>query len=527
MDINNLNEKIKELFNETPDDVGVVFGPKVKNNQLTEELCFVFTVPHKKPLEDLTDDELLPEKIFYEGKEYKTDVVQRNKIVPFYMHPQCSGDTRNFCYTGWYPNTINSNYVQTHRPVSGGTCITSDNSYPAIGTFGGIVVDNKTNTLVGLTNNHVVVKNAFYTIYRDPNGIYENEVNDNVYQTGFNDPSLKIGKVLRYVPIHIYNPPASTISNQIDGAIFSLNSSVVSESSSFKQRGMNIFTQPLPFATTAEIDDILTKPGTILYSSGARTGVKDSPPCDIRLYGVAEETVSGYFNQNVELNARFNNIISFVRTNIFCPYPIAPGDSGSLLLGNINGTIKIVGLNFAGTTEGFEIIYTYNATTYLNNPNTTNMTLVYDGISYNVTLGTGCPCSDTQIKTAIDNVLTPTYVNPSAKPGVSVSGGVITIRPYSDKIVGSITFITNGSTFTVNPNQPQQYQTNISFGYACRIDKVAEQLDISAWTGGTVNYVNESTIDHITVPGINTQKTIICDGKTYWQIGMTNISKPC
>lgn len=523
MDIKQINEKLIELYNSTPDYVGVIYGPKVKDRQVTDELCFVFTVPHKKPLSEIPENEILPGKILYDGKEFNTDVVERNRIVPF-MLPQCSGDTANFCYGGWYPNSVNPDYVQTHRPISGGTAITSKNVGSGFGTMGGVVVDNKTNTLVGLTNNHVVIKNAFYTIYRDTFGSFDNEVDDKVYQTGILSDTYKIGKVLRYVPIH----PSTTnpiIYNQVDAAIFSLDSSVVNEGTSFKQRGMTIFTQPLPFATTAEIDQMLTRPGTPLYSSGARSGVKESAPCDIRLYGTAVDTV-GYENQGYLVNCAWSDMIVMVRNNIFCPYPIAPGDSGSFLIGDINGTKKIVGICFAGTTEGFEYIYTYNATAYLNNSNTTNMTLVYDGTPYNINIGSSCPCGDLFIKNAIDNALTPTYVNPSGKPGVNVSGGIISIRPYSDNKPGKITFTTGGINYDVAPTQNTK-QDQISFGYACRIDKVAEQLDISAWTGGTVNYVDEATIDHITVPGINSQKTIVCNGKTYWQVGLSNIDKPC
>ena len=35
-----------------------------------------------------------------------------------------------------------------------------------------------------------------------------------------------------------------------------------------------------------------------------------------------------------------------------CYYPINSGDSGSALLANINGEIKIIGLCFAGSTSG-------------------------------------------------------------------------------------------------------------------------------------------------------------------------------
>jgi hypothetical protein len=65
------------------------------------------------------------------------------------------------------------------------------------------------------------------------------------------------------------------------------------------------------------------------------------------------------------------------------------------------------------------------------------------------------------------------------------------------------------------------------YGFACRIDRVAKELDIVAWTGQTPNYINLDTKKFVTLPNHNIQKTLLCSGETYWQIGLTQFEYPC
>ncbi len=209
---------------------------------------------------------------------------------------------------------------------------------------GFLAVDTATGALVGVTNNHVVIADAYYTSDRSTTGIIQNETNDSAYQTGDIQPSsqsLKLGEVVRYVPIS--SPP---LYNQVDGALLSIDQSVMSNSESYKQYGLS-GTSVMPFATTAEIDALV---GNVnVSSSGRSSGAKQGSLCGLAIQGVSYVTgVSGYKTQGTSTVAYFNNCISFTRVYPDCLYPIYPGDSGSGLIANIGGVDKIVGLCFAG-----------------------------------------------------------------------------------------------------------------------------------------------------------------------------------
>jgi hypothetical protein len=66
-----------------------------------------------------------------------------------------------------------------------------------------------------------------------------------------------------------------------------------------------------------------------------------------------------------------------------------------------------------------------------------------------------------------------------------------------------------------------------NYGLACRIDNVATQLGIEAWDGSAKNYIDFASQDIITVTGTSSDATIVCDGKTYWQIGAGLTNNPC
>lgn len=428
----NIQDKLKYLFENTPEYVGVMFGKKMVNGNFTEEDGIIFTVEKKKAISELSKDEILPSTVEINNKIYKTDVIEVGKTRLIACDCEnasnlsqcynCDPDVINNCYTWlgypYYEVPDNRGFV---RPLRGGVKIVAHNSIGSInyawGTLGFIAVDNMTSALVGITNNHVVINNAFYTADRHPNDIIENEINNPVYQPYIDEVNNveyphsydNIGQVLRYVPI------SSSVYNQVDAAMLSVDSSVISFSESFKQFNLS-WNYPMDFATEGEINALT--PSTPVYSSGGRTGVKIwGSLCSLQLYAISSYFPMTYPNGSYETTIFFEDSIIFKRFYTNCPCPVTSGDSGSALIANIGGVWKIIGLIFA---------------------------------------------------------------------------------------------------------------SNNLFGLACKITNVASQLGISAWMGETRPFVNLNSQEIITLPAQSALKTLDCpSGKTYWQIGNTNISQPC
>ena len=387
------------------------------------------------------------------------------------------------CYQGenlWLWNNVFNNATfqnpvnrQTTRPIKGGISITSTSQTPPYGpggrgTMGLVCQDSASGALVGLTNNHVVVKNPFYTNQQNLNLTIQNEYDvvdssntvqgDFVYQTGESQPvnpggALEIGRVLRYVPLYTSASTAAnpTKINNSDAAMFSLyctasgGATIINFTSSFQQVGL-AYTSSMPFASTAEINNLMnTNPE--LYSSGRTTGAKGSPGtlCPLRIWSFVNSNV--YYNlQGTSTPAYMQDLIAFVKPDnsasyapsgsgapaTVCPYPAWAGDSGSTLIANIGGVWKIVGLVFAG-----------------------------NGL------------------------------------------------PYNPPVTGL------------------NYEIASSMGLACRIDYVASQLGIKAWTGSAAPIVDPNSITYVTVSGSNDTKIYNCSGSSYWQVGLTEKHNFC
>lgn len=419
------NEEIKakaqEILANTPDNIiGVGYGYKISNGQQTNELALIYSVKEKKAISELLPEEIIPSSINLSSGVIKTDVKVVSKIEAL----ACNGD----CAQMAGPNSALNRSLQ--RPLMGGLSITSKNNVSTVGTLGFIAVDTATQALVGITNNHVTIQDAFYTAERNLAGIVKNEYSpiDYIYQNGESGtipPSnYIIGQSLRYVPI--YEDDGINV-NYVDGAMFSLQETDISLSTSFKQVGES-YSSPLPFATTSEINSLLfTNP--MLYSSGRTTGPKGGTLCPVRVNAIHTSTIAQYKKQGSYIYSFFTDVIEFVKPEndpnlaTICEWPVRGGDSGSALIADFSGVRKIIGLVYAG--------------------------------------------------------------------GFDLSG------------------------------------TAIIYGYACRIDKIAAELGIEAWDGTLKNYVDPATIEYKTTTDGSYNKTITCDGKTYWQVGLTTSSNPC
>lgn len=405
------NEQLRDLtkhyHSTTPEDVvGVSITKKKVDGKLTNEDAVVFTVKKKRPLDEIPEDELLPSEVEIGGSTLRTDVEEGE----FDFMEDCPSDF----YTWISTAPDNRNKI---RPLQGGISLTNyTNLGGYVGTLGFLAVDTDTNSLVGVSNNHVLVKNAFLAPYVDGSGsrinIYENFVTQ-PNEGGNSGLQNSIGLVKRYVPMS-----GSPEYNKVDGALTTINESDISGTTSYRQYGITGWTQPLEFASTAEIDGLVTNKNN-LFSAGRTTGPKGEGDMKLFASSVATTISINYNNQGVNETIRFTDCIKFYASasttpaGYICPYPLYGGDSGSALVADFSGTRKIVGLVFAGQ-------------------------------------------------------------------------------------------VSNGQTI---------------YGLANRIDKVAEELSISAWTGNSVYFSNTGTTELHIVSGLSGDINLELSGNTYWQAG--------
>jgi hypothetical protein len=419
-----IKDRILELSQQLPNVTSVAWGRKVVNGTWTGDFAIVIAVEKKKPLSEISINEHIPSRVIVSGKSIKTDVIEiaKHEVI---------GTCSSTC--GQTNNTALANR-QFFQHLQGGISFSSRNNGTSVGTLGGVVIHSETGCSVGLTNNHVTIQDAFYTSDRSVTGALVNEYSpvDYVYQQGefgsaSTPASYNCGVSLQYVPIHA---KSTGLFNQVDAAIISIDPTRWDPTVAWNQVGLEsiLGSNPPPFASTLEIDNLLaTNPR--VYSTGRTTGPKGIvPDCPmvIQSIGATLENIAYPSSQAASVNCKFTDAIRFIKppqedpdnanTTEYCCNPIYSGDSGSFLLADINGTIKIIGLCYAG---GAQVV-------------------------------AGC------------------YL----------------------------------------------------YGYACRIDMVAEQMGIQQFiTPGPL--VDPDTIEYITIEGQSDQKIIYCETEAYWQVGFT------
>lgn len=483
-----INKILKEWSNNTPSDVGVGYSFKQTGGVYNGEICISFSVKEKKPLSELSEDEVLPSEIKINNNlTLKTDVIQVGEVSVL----QCSRTTPitnppPLCEPFILTPPTNRSAFATLR---GGISITSVNQSNSMGTLGMIVQDINTNALVGLTNNHVVIGNAIAAQYQNLNAVLGNNftITNEITPSNFScqpgefgyQTGSKFGQVIRYVPLvpfwtsasnippgSGYNSPVLTSKNRVDGALVSIDCTKIDFNQSFKFSGFEtLMPNPLPFATTAEIDNLMvTNPQ--LYSSGRSTGPKGlgTPGCELRVFGINFSSTVGGYDWHNSGGVQYgtwgeydNRLIAFYKpsgnaSQPHCLWPCAAGDSGSMLIANFgtqaSPNFKVIGLVFAGNSN-------------------------------------------------------PTF-------------------PYGTQYAQNV-FNTN---FPASMTPPQPSYSDW-LGFACRIDDVANQLGIKAWTGGTAPLVNPNSISMITLPGLNPITATTCLNEYYYQVGTTMVQSLC
>jgi len=186
----------------------------------------------------------------------------------------------------------------------------------------------------------------------EPNRGVENVFGDDIGQPS-SSISQQVGVTKKYIPVKSNSLGGI---NYVDGALFTLDSSVVDTNESFKYYGFSFSGAPT-FATTSEIDDLINN-NWDFFSVGRTTGAKGEGDTKLKFLSTGSVFVSNKLNSTTDSTCRFDECISYIAsastttTGNGCFYPINSGDSGSALLANINGQIKIIGLCFAGSTSG-------------------------------------------------------------------------------------------------------------------------------------------------------------------------------
>jgi hypothetical protein len=424
-DFEKLKQIVKEQFESTPDYVvSVGWGYKYVNGQVTDDRCLSYMVRKKLPIDQVPESELIPKTLSVSGMTLKTDVVQG--IVEA-TQDYCNAEYNSFRFSP-PPNR------NTIRPIQGGVSTMNYTKFPgAKCTLGFLAVDNDTNSIVGVSNNHCYTSDSSYGSERNLSGLKENQYNNIVVQSAdaVQPPLTNIGVVKKYVPLTDFGY------NRVDGACTTLDQAVVDCNVSWKQFGLTGYTSPMRFATTSEINSLssFTSTSPLLFSSGRTTGAKgEKGNCRLVIDAFPVYSSVYYRKQgnNLGMIADFENQIKFrlscpdysAITN-YCYFVINPGDSGSALLYDdpITSERRILGLVYACQRQ--------------------------DGY-----------------------------------------------------------------------NEFNVFENRCYTGFANRIDDVANELNLSAWTGQTVNVSNPATSETLCLTTNGNDKSIVVAGKTYWQLGL-------
>lgn len=345
-----IKNKISELADNSSDNcTSIGYGYKEVNGKLTKEKALIFRFKEKKPLSELSDNEIIPNTIEVNGQTLKTDVCQGED--QFTAYEACPSN-----FYSWSSNTtLNPTGATTPsqqsqiRPIKGGLQVRNQTKN-FVGTMGFVAVNNETNSLVGVTNAHVMTE-IFFRANESGRAV------ENVYGDRIGQPSSagtqKIGTAKAYVPVQ---GNASGGINTVDAALFTLDSSVVNTSQSYLYHGFS-FTGAPTFATTSEIDDLINNDYD-LFSVGRTTGAKGEGSTKLKFLSYDTVYVNNTLDSSTQRICRYDDCISYIASastttnGNACFYPINSGDSGSALLADINGEIKIIGLSFAGSTTG-------------------------------------------------------------------------------------------------------------------------------------------------------------------------------
>jgi hypothetical protein len=298
----------QELNQETllgyPNVIGVATGFRERDGKLTDEIVVQVFVERKIAEDQLTRPQVVPQRVTgHEGATVRTDVIETTI-------PEAQQDTTRY------------------RPVEGGCSIGPEASVSA-GTLGGWACDNTDDTIVLLSNNHVISNLDTMPALR------------RIVQPGRLDggvlPGDVIGALKRHNPVNtVANPtPAGTVipTSVVDAAIGGVDAGIDIDHDVL-QIGPAIYELRAP-----ALNMNVQKRGrtTRLTTNGRITSVGMTFNCTYR-----NRTRISQIQNAFRITSTDGNVFS------------SPGDSGSLIndqaAGRLSGTRPVVGLLYAGGT---------------------------------------------------------------------------------------------------------------------------------------------------------------------------------
>jgi hypothetical protein len=298
-------EQNEERLLDLPAVIGVASGPRIRRGRQTRELCVQVFVERKRPLESLGAAERVPEAVAAsaEGAEaVGTDVIEITR-------PTEHQDTTRY------------------RPVPGGCSIGPEGSVSA-GTLGGWACDNTDDSVVLLTNNHVI--SALDNLPAARRVVQPGRLDGGVL------PGDVIGRLKRHVALAtVANPPGAPLPavTAVDAAIGTIDEG---RDDNVLQIAPAIYELQAP----AVAMDVQKRGRTTRLTNNGRIF-----------------SVNGTFTINYRNGTRLGRVgntfvIRSTDGNVFS----RPGDSGSLIFnqrqGQLNNTRPVVGLLYAGGSFG-------------------------------------------------------------------------------------------------------------------------------------------------------------------------------
>jgi len=622
MNYKKINEINKSLHLSTNENIiGVSIAKKVINGVTTDEPSIRFSVKEKISPTSLSKKDILPRSIMVDGKTIKTDVVQvdgfttcmlftKNRPIDEYLREDCMDEdwllwtnkVFDFALLGIlemekstnaisYDDYPDFNYDQRQRVrvLQGGLSISANTDYldtaVSAGTLGCIAVDKDTNSLVGLTNMHVITGyDPFYTTFSSNKPITSNkfydyagdartfqpgkldicyEYNLNTFfgrnvPTGYDyrcaswEPykphnfylrDFEVGTVKRYVPVYPTYVGGKEETEEITDENGNVISNVISKKTGlFNKVDAAIFAINPPSKT----------PGLIQEGD------------DARLWQSGGTHIKSWFQNGQTFPQTKQNLNSSTRPPQFA----TTEELDSLLVAGNLATLRsdgkrVEGPNFyiTGRTSGPRG-YEASVRWKLHEINQ-SMDINYNALHYNETwlasfenLFSLVAYGNDGYRVNIDEKFggsKPYKCYFPAAPGDSGSAVLVDGEHFGDgsdttpRIVGLL-FAVN---YTVKDPYPFSETSNTGYltncfttyelnstlqGLAfpktaiiCRIDEIAKELNIKSWNGefidddgNPINFSNTDKREVIITKGGSEKKYIEKDGKKYWQVGRVN-----